>query len=150
MKRKIPTTTKAEAVVMYQKGYSVSDICDKLNVCSSEFYRYLKAAGIQPKTRNPSHLRVIPGTEKETPIFPADIEAVRRSIKVGDMVNVKTQKAVSDGKTGTAAIPGTMRKAKVVDTSNRRFCIVELSNGVRESIQWSSFIIAARNGRSWV
>ncbi len=100
--------------------------------------------------RTPSHLRVWPKYDDKTPIFPEDIEAVRKSIKVGDMVNIKTHKAVSCGDLGTAAVPGTMRKARVVDKSNRRFCVVELPKGVREAIHWSSFVIAKRSGRSWV
>lgn len=147
---KISVSAKAEAVAMYQKGCSTRDICEKLNVCTSELYRYIRAAGIQPRTRKPSHLRVIPGLENKTPIFDAEIEAMRKSIKVGDVINIRTQKGLSDGETGISAIPGVMKKAKVVDVSNKRFCIVEVANGIRDCILWSSFIIAERTGRNWV
>lgn len=95
-------------------------------------------------------MRVIPGLENKTPIFEEEIEAMRKNIKVGDVINIRTQKGLSDGETGITAIPGVMKKAKVVDVSNKRFCIVEVAEGIRDCILWSSFIMAERNGRSWV
>ena len=150
MRRTISTITKAEAVAMYQDGHSPGKICEKLNVCTSELYRYLKAAGIEPKTRKPSHLRVIPGLENRTPIFAEEIEMMRRSVKVGDTIKIRTQKGTTDGEVGKDAIPGVVKMAKVIDTSNKRFCIVQLKNGTKDCVLWKNFVISKRNGRSWV
>lgn len=84
------------------------------------------------------------------PITAADILKIRSRIKVGDVINVKTQKGAPDGEAGINAIPGVKKKAKVVDVSHRRFCIVEFANGAHDCILWSSFVIAERNKQSWV
>ena len=87
-------------------------------------------------------------TQKDTEMWQQAVTAqeiarIRREIRVGDKIplrSVKIAKAVS----GTEPTNGRRTTGTVVSTSNRRFCIVELSNGARECVLWTELATRRR------
>ncbi len=87
-------------------------------------------------------------TKKDTELWQQAVTAweiaqIRAEIRVGDKIplrSVKIAKAVS----GTEPTNGRRTTGIVVSTSNRRFCIVELSNGARECVLWTELATRRR------
>lgn len=77
-----------------------------------------------------------------------DIEKVRSKIKIGDVLKVRTAKAiVINGDSGNV-ISGVVRDAVVIDKTNRNFCRIKLPSGVEDSVRWSDIYVAQRDGCS--
>ena len=85
-------------------------------------------------------------------IFPSDIELIRKNIKVGSKLNISTVKAINmDGTAVSDNHAPTVRKATVISTNNKRFCIVRFDKtGLTEYVRWADIIMARRNGKSYV
>ena len=87
-------------------------------------------------------------TKKDTELWQKAVTAreiaqIRAEVRVGDKIplrSVKIAKAVS----GTEPTNGRRTMGIVVSTSNRRFCIVELSNGAKECILWADLVAQRR------
>lgn len=87
-------------------------------------------------------------TKKDTELWQQAVTAweiaqIRAEIRVGDKIplrSVKIAKAVS----GTEPTNGRRTTGTVVSTSNRRFCIVELSNGAKECVLWADLVAQRR------
>ena len=67
-------------------------------------------------------------------VSPKWIEAIQRQVKIGDTINVKTNKccSVDEGMSGKS---GVWRKATVIGIY-RSFVTVKLKNGICESVSW--------------
>lgn len=68
-----------------------------------------------------------------------DIDRIRKKIKVGSMIKVRTCKA-SSGDDAGGGLTGVYRNAKVVSTESKRFCTVMLPSGVMEQVLWQDFV----------
>lgn len=71
------------------------------------------------------------------------IARIRREIRVGDRIPLQSLK-VAEMVSGTEPTNGRRTTGIVVSTSNRRFCIVELSNHAKECILWSDLAMRRR------
>ena len=63
-----------------------------------------------------------------------DIERIRRKVKIGDRIRVKTLKAASIEQLNNRQY-GTMRRGTVVE-KYPHFAVIKFMNGVQESILW--------------
>lgn len=72
-----------------------------------------------------------------------EIEEIRKKTRVGDIIPLQSLK-MAEMLSGTEPTNGRMTEGVVISTKNRRFCIVQLSNGVTESILWIDLVKAKR------
>lgn len=82
-----------------------------------------------------------------------DISEVRQSTKIGDVIKIRTEKGDRSAdltKDTNLFVGGALRRATVVNTSNKRFCIVKLKSGVTESILWSDIVMAKKQNKASV
>lgn len=87
-------------------------------------------------------------TQKDTEMWQQAVTAqeiarIRREIRVGDRIPLQSLK-VAEMVSGTEPTNGRRTTGIVVSTSNRRFCIVELSNGARECVLWTELATRRR------
>lgn len=89
--------------------------------------------------------------ENRAAIRTSDVLDIRKKVKVGDTLIIRTMKADNenghDVETSQKNQYGAVRRVMVVDTSHPRFCIVEIRNGVRECILWRDIILTQKNGK---
>ena len=79
-----------------------------------------------------------------------DIVLTRELIRVGTSMYIKTDKASYLGKNEENG-NGCIRKAVVIDTSDHRFCRVQIvASGVKEDIQWSDIWVAIRDNAPYI
>ena len=71
------------------------------------------------------------------------IARIRREIRVGDKIPLQSLK-IAEMVFGTEPTNGRKTTGIVVSTSNRRFCIVELSNGAKECVLWTDLVAQRR------
>lgn len=71
------------------------------------------------------------------------IAKIRRESRVGDRIPLQSLK-IARAKNGAEPVNGRKTTGTVVSTSNRRFCIVQLSNGARECILWTELATRRR------
>lgn len=71
------------------------------------------------------------------------VAKIRRETRVGDRIPLQSLK-IAKAKNGTEPVNGRRTTGIVVSTSNRRFCIVQLSNGAREYILWTELATRRR------
>ena len=71
-------------------------------------------------------------------VSPKQIEAIQRQVKIGDTINVKTNKccSVDEGMSGKS---GVWRKGTVIGIF-RNFVHVRLQSGVCESVLWADIM----------
>ncbi len=87
-------------------------------------------------------------TQKDTEMWQQAVTAqeiarIRREIRVGDRIPLQSLK-VAEMVSGTEPTNGRRTMGIVVSTSNRRFCIVELSNGAKECVLWADLATRRR------
>ena len=87
-------------------------------------------------------------TQKDTEMWQQAVTAqeiarIRRETRVGDRIPLQSLK-VAEMVSGTEPTNGRRTTGIVVSTSNRRFCIVELSNGARECVLWTELATRRR------
>ena len=80
-------------------------------------------------------------TKKDTELWQQAVTAqeiarIRRETRVGDRIPLQSLK-IAEVVSGTEPTNGRRTTGIVVSTSNRRFCIVELSNGAKECVLWA-------------
>ena len=83
-------------------------------------------------------------TKKDTELWQQAVTAweiarIRREIRVGDRIPLQSLK-IAEMVSGTEPTNGRRTTGIVVSTSNRRFCIVELSNGAKECVLWADLV----------
>ncbi|WP_432627237.1 hypothetical protein [Brotaphodocola sp.] len=71
------------------------------------------------------------------------IARIRRETRVGDRIPLQSLK-IARAKNGAEPVNGRKTTGTVVSTSNRRFCIVELSNHAKECILWTDLVTQRR------
>lgn len=71
------------------------------------------------------------------------IDQIRAEIRVGDKIPLQSLK-IAEMVFGTEPANGRKTTGIVVSTSNRRFCIVELSNGAKECVLWADLVTQRR------
>lgn len=71
------------------------------------------------------------------------IARIRRETRVGDRIPLQSLK-IAEAKNGTEPVNGRRTTGTVVSTGNRRFCIVQLSNGARECVLWTELATRRR------
>lgn len=71
------------------------------------------------------------------------IAKIRRESRVGDRIPLQSLK-IARAKNGAEPVNGRKTTGTVVSTSNRRFCIVELSNHAKECILWTELVAQKR------
>ncbi|MEI3187959.1 MAG: helix-turn-helix domain-containing protein [Lachnospiraceae bacterium] len=87
-------------------------------------------------------------TKKDTELWQQAVTAweiaqIRAEIRVGDKIPLQSLK-IAEMVSGTEPTNGRRTTGIVVSTSNRRFCIVELSNHAKECILWSDLAMRRR------
>lgn len=87
-------------------------------------------------------------TKKDTELWQQAVTAqeiarIRREIRVGDKIPLQSLK-IAEMVFGTEPTNGRRTTGIVVSTSNRRFCIVELSNGAKECVLWADLVTQRR------
>lgn len=87
-------------------------------------------------------------TKKDTELWQQAVTAqeiarIRRETRVGDRIPLQSLK-IAEVVSGTEPTNGRRTTGIVVSTSNRRFCIVELSNHAKECILWSDLAMRRR------
>lgn len=87
-------------------------------------------------------------TKKDTELWQQAVTAqeiarIRREIRVGDKIPLQSLK-IAEVVSGTEPTNGRRTTGIVVSTSNRRFCIVELSNGAKECVLWADLVTQRR------
>lgn len=87
-------------------------------------------------------------TKKDTELWQQAVTAqeiarIRREIRVGDRIPLQSLK-IAEVVSGTEPTNGRRTTGIVVSTSNRRFCIVELSNGAKECVLWADLVTQRR------
>lgn len=87
-------------------------------------------------------------TKKDTELWQQAVTAqeiarIRREIRVGDRIPLQSLK-IAEMVSGTEPTNGRRTIGTVVSTSNRRFCIVELSNGAKECVLWADLVTQRR------
>ena len=144
---------------LYKKGMDIRNIASRLKISYGTVRKILISEGYWiPNKRlntmeNGAAKCISAQKEKELmddAVTGREIELARSLIKVGTNMNIKTDKAVyTEGNGGKAT--GYVRRAVVVDTSDRRFCRVQLvTNGVKEDIQWSDIWVAIRDNAPYI
>lgn len=145
MKGKAKMEEKRELILeMYNKGHRISDIMEAASVSVCTVYKYIEKAAIKKRYQSPTTKTEIDGKKAEEAITREEIAEFRRKCKVGDVIWIKTLKASADGGAYKSLVYGALRKAKIVDISNKRHCLVELECGVRESVLWSELVMEKR------
>lgn len=80
-----------------------------------------------------------------------DIAKVRREIKVGSHITIRTDKGMNKDMNSKNTLSGVVRQAEVINVNNPKFCLVRIeSNGVVESIMWRDIVIAKKNQKAYV
>lgn len=74
------------------------------------------------------------GREKIGGITQKDIHKIRKKVKIGDKIRVKTSKAASIEQLNNRCY-GAVRRGTVVE-KYPCFAVVEFANGIRESVLW--------------
>ena len=143
------TKERSEKIkALYKKGYSTEQIMAETGVSRYSVYYYVDKAKREEK---PTHARTISEeTERKMigeAVTVADIAAVRKKIKVGDIIPIKTVKKLQ-GSDVKKMYYGAKTNAVVVDTSYKRHCVVELETGIRESVLWIAIVMALRTGKT--
>lgn len=87
-------------------------------------------------------------TKKDTELWQQAVTAqeiarIRRETRVGDRIPLQSLK-IAEVVSGTEPTNGRRTTGIVVSTSNRRFCIVELSNGAKECVLWIDLVAQRR------
>ena len=87
-------------------------------------------------------------TKKDTELWQQAVTAqeiarIRREIRVGDRIPLQSLK-IAEMVSGTEPTNGRRTIGTVVSTNNRRFCIVELSNGAKECVLWADLVTQRR------
>ena len=87
-------------------------------------------------------------TKKDTELWQQAVTAweiarSRREIRGGDRIPLQSLK-IAEMVSGTEPTNGRRTTGIVVSTSNRRFCIVELSNGAKECVLWADLVTQRR------
>lgn len=87
-------------------------------------------------------------TKKDTELWQQAVTAqeiarIRRETRVGDRIPLQSLK-IAEVVSGTEPTNGRRTTGIVVSTSNRRFCIVELSNGAKECVLWADLVMQRR------
>jgi hypothetical protein len=145
----IAKDTQNLVVTMYKEGRTIEEIMKAADIREESVRYFLQKADVP--IRKPyavkSYSEQIEERMMNEAVTRRDIEEIRRSIKIGDVITIRTHKACANGTMGMDAFNGYKRKAKVVDKSHKLFCIVELPTGIREQVLWPSIIIAKRAGK---
>ena len=156
-------TDKAEReriVKLYQAGFTVADTASETHHANKTVRQVLVEEGVFDKNRKWPKKQEKPEPRKpefyyadqrlKQAIRTSDVLDIKNGIKIGDRLVIRTAKAYSevgdDIEVGGRSCFGAVREVTVVDTQHPRFCIVEIRNGVKESILWSDIVMARKKG----
>ena len=149
-------------VDLYKNGHSIVKIGERLQRAHTTVSRILKQEGVYIRKVCGKQRQVFdPAPKKEnayydaekirTGIYSSDIQKVRETTNVGDILVIRTEKISNDDKhEGMNFKIGVTRNATVVNTSNKRFCLVEYENGVQEAIAWSDIVMFGRKNDGYI
>lgn len=137
-------------LALVEQGKSSWEIMDICNASRSTVLKYRKQYMEEHLEEEMPDPNWKPSTsEKERRLRVAAISAdeiadVRKSIRVGDTISLRSFKISTSAK--KEPINGRVTKGTVVNTRSRHFCVVRLANGVMESVLWSDLVKAKRGG----
>lgn len=154
---------------MYQRGLTQTAICSELHISYNEIRRITKAAGVYIEGRAGKLNKKYPEGYKQPIVIDAyqsscitrEIEknmedavrsehiiAVRRIVKTGDIMKIRTRKGMSMDVDNRATVQGVIRDAVVISTKSPISCLVRLvGSGVLESVMWQDIYVAWRDGK---
>lgn len=136
--RKYDQSIADEARRLYASGMRKSDIAKRFGCGDATVRRWLSEEEDRGgKSGCGSYI------DFDTPvnggITQKDIDRIRKKIKIGTMIKIRTCKA-SSGENAGGGLTGVYRRAKVVSTENKRFCTVMLPSGVLEQVLWQDLV----------
>lgn len=137
-----------KVTALIAQGLTTNEIADMCSVGRHTVAKYRKIyAADHPEAKQRKGKRAPEGLKKEvlwqSAITAQDIIRIRQKTKVGDKVCFMSLKA-ADVKSGSEPTNGRERVGTVVDNKNKRFCMVQLANGVEESLLWSELVMQER------
>lgn len=152
---------KKRIIDMYVAGCSMLEISKEIHTSNKTIKKIVVEAGVFDPSRVPqTHTllkrpaewimtkRVLTSAVKEF-----DIETTRVNTKIGDVFYIRTEKGDRERdpeRDRVMSKPGVVRKVKVIDTSNKRFCIVALETGVTDCILWSDIFLYNRENKKYI
>lgn len=131
------------------QGRTTKEIVDLCGVSGTTVRKYRRRYREQHPGGALTQKNIPPkATQKDTEMWQQAVTAqeiarIRREIRVGDRIPLQSLK-VAEMVSGTEPTNGRRTTGIVVSTSNRRFCIVELSNHAKECILWSDLAMRRR------
>lgn len=154
---------------MYQRGAPQMVICSELHISCNEIRRIVKAAGVYIKGRasilnkkspegykRPTAIEAYQDScitreiEKnmEEAVRPEHIAMIRRIVKPGDVLKIRTRKGMSNDVDDRTTVHGVVRDAVVIGVKSPVSCLVRLiGSGVMESVMWRDIYVSWRDGK---
>ena len=146
---KMTPAEEVEIIKLYREGKPIKHIAEILGRSLSSVYNCAVRLGVHESKGNNNQSSGITGSEvvqKVTEaIHPEDISQIRANTKVGDIIQVRSLKCLSEALSNGNSGYGIMKDARVISVDNPRFCLVELvGSGVMDSILWADLIMRQR------
>lgn len=134
---------------LYKSGMPIAHIANTMGRSLSSVYGRAVGLGIHVSKNNSNQGHYIGDSNTiralSDAIRPEDIVQVRSKVKVGDIIQIKTVKAVTDALGVGYSSVGVLRKARVVSVDHPRFCLLELvGSGLMESKLWVDMVLEHR------
>ena len=127
--------TERTVLRLYGDGMTVKEISKQIGIVEQLVYQYLRINGVRKK-------KDCLFTSRQFGITFNRINQVRKSTQEGSRIRVRSVKASMygefDGKIRKGCTPKVA--VKVLSTSNKYCCLVELPSGTRESILWIDMV----------
>lgn len=146
---KFTPAEEVEVARLYREGKPIKHIAEILGRSLTSVYNCAVRLGIHVSKGNNNQSSGVTGSEvvqKVTEaIHPEDISELRANLKIGDIVQVRSLKCLSDALSNGNSGYGIIKDARVISVDNPRFCLVELvGSGVMDSILWADLIMRQR------
>ena len=146
---KFTPAEEVEVARLYRDGKPIKHIAEILGRSLTSVYNCAVRLGIHVSKGNNNQSSNVTGSEvvqKVTEaIHPEDISELRAKLKIGDIIQVRSLKSLSDALSNGNSGYGIMKDARVISVDNPRFCLVELvGSGVMDSVLWADLIMRHR------
>lgn len=140
-----------ELIRLYRAGTPIAHIARIMDRSASSVYNRALALGIHSiKGSNSNQGGYVSDSDAlkkmSDAIQPEDIVEIRANIKVGDVIKVRTVKAITDTSGIGYTTTGVIRDARVISVDNPHFCLLKLvGSGLIESKLWVDMVIEKRS-----
>lgn len=127
--------TERTVLRLYGDGMTVKEISKQIGIVEQMVYQYLRINGVNQRKQCVS-------VSRQFGIGMYRIKQVRRTTQEGSRIRVRSVKSSMYGDFGGKIKKGSTPRVpvKVLSTSSKYFCLVELPGGTRESILWIDMV----------